>query len=310
MSEVAKKHVTPRDAGAPPGAASAAESGAMLAICYLFVGVATVLVSIPFVWLVIAAFKSNDDFLKYPFLPSGSGFMGVAWDRLTVEHFQNLFKGAGTEDAGMWRAVLNSFFLASVTAVVATLACAMGGYALACLEFRGKKFISWLVMAAVIIPPPLLIAPGFQVLFQLGLLDSFAGLILPAAAPAFGVYLFRQATLASVPKELLEAARMDSCGEIRAFFKIVLPLVQPMVAAFLLITFLAMWNNFLSPQVVLQSPKMFPLSVKIAQLKNVYYQDYGLLMAGTLVSILPVAALFLVLQKDFVAGLTSGAVKG
>lgn len=310
MTQMAAKPDRQRETEVPPGAPSAAESTAMLTVCYAFVAIATVLVSIPFVWLLIAAFKSNDDFLKNPFLPSGSGFLGVAWDRLTLSHFDDLFKGAGTEDASMGRAVLNSVFLASVTAVLATLACAMGGYALACLEFRGKKFISWLVMAAVIIPPPLLIAPGFRVLFQLGLLDTFAGLILPAAAPAFGVYLFRQATRASVPKELLEAARMDSCGEIRAFFKIALPLVQPMIAAFLLITFLAMWNNFLSPQVVLQSPKMFPLSVKVAQLKNVYYQDYGLLMAGTLVSILPVAALFLVLQKDFVAGLTSGAVKG
>lgn len=310
MTRTGAKPLVSRATAAPPGAPSAAESTLMLAVCYVFVGVALVLVSIPFVWLVIAAFKSNDDFLKYPFLPGGGGFLGVAWDRLTVAHFSDLFRGTGDEDATIGRALLNSVFLASVTAVLATLSCAMGGYALACLEFRGKKFISWLVMAAVIIPPPLLIAPGFRVLFQLGLLDTFAGLILPAAAPAFGVYLFRQATLASVPKELLEAARMDSCGEIRAFFKIVLPLVQPMIAAFLLITFLAMWNNFLSPQVVLQSPKMFPLSVTIAQLKNVYYQDYGLLMAGTLVSILPVAALFLVLQKDFVAGLTSGAVKG
>lgn len=289
----------------PADALSASDSRAGLILCYLFVGLATLLVSIPFIWLICAAFKNSDDFLKYPFLPRGDGFLGIAWDRLTLNNFRNLFASAGVA-----RAALVSVMLSSVTAVLATLSCAMGGYALACLEFRGKRLISWLVLAAVIIPPPLLIAPGFRVLFQLGLLDTFAGLILPAAAPAFGVYLFRQATLASVPKELLEAARIDSCGEIRAFFKIVLPLVQPMVAAFLLLTFLAVWNNFLTPQVVLQDDLKFPLSVMIAKLKNTYYQDYGLLMAGTLVSILPVAVLFLVLQKDFVAGLTSGAVKG
>jgi ABC-type glycerol-3-phosphate transport system permease component len=148
------------------------------------------------------------------------------------------------------------------------------------------------------------------VLFSLDLLDSFAGLILPAVAPAFGVFLFRQAVLSSVPKELIEAARSDGCGEVRTFFRIVLPLVRPMTSAFLLITFLATWNNYLTPQIVMQSEGKFPLAVMIAQLKNVYYQDYGLLMAGTLFSIVPVAALFLFLQKDFVAGLTSGAVKG
>jgi multiple sugar transport system permease protein len=276
-----------------------------LALCYLLAFAASALVCVPFLWLVCASLKNNTDFFMHPFLPTGEGFLGIAWDRLTLEHFHNLFRSAG-----VGRALLNSVLISSLTAVIATLACAMGGYALACLHFRGKTFVTWLVLAAVVIPPPLLIAPGFSVLFQLGLLDTFAGLILPAAAPAFGVFLFRQATLAAVPRELLEAARMDSCGEFRAFFSIALPLVQPMVAAFLLITFLGAWNNFLAPQVVLQSPGKYPLSVMIAQLKNVYYQDYGLLMAGTLVSILPVAGLFLVLQRDFVSGLTSGAVKG
>ncbi|MDX2131831.1 MAG: carbohydrate ABC transporter permease [Planctomycetota bacterium] len=276
-----------------------------LLACYILVIVATVIIAVPFVWLVCASFKSNADFLLYPFLPRGEGVLGVAWDRLTLDHFRSLFR-----EAGVGRALLNSLVLSSVTAVLATLVCAMGGYALASLEFAGRRLVSNVVMAAVVIPSPLLIAPGFQVLYRLGLLDSYAGLILPAIAPAFGVYLFRQATLSSVPRELLEAARMDACGEVRAFFRVVFPLVQPMVAAFLLMTFLATWNNFLSPQVVLQTPEKMPLAVMIAQLKNVYYQDYGLLMAGTLASILPVGALFLLLQKDFVTGLTSGAVKG
>lgn len=274
-------------------------------LCYVLVSGASVLVLVPFVWLVCAALKTNEDFFVYPFLPSGEGFLGIAWDRLTTRNFRALFA-----EAGFGRALLNSVMLSSVTAIVATLVCAMGGYALAMLEFRGRRLVSWLVLGALIIPPPLLVAPGFQILFSLSLLDHPLGLILPAAAPAFGVYLFRQATIAGVPRELLEAARMDGCGEVRAFFKIVLPLVQPMVAAFLLITFLGMWNNFLSPQIVMQTPGKFPLSVMIAQLKNVYYQDYGLLMAGTLVSIAPVAGLFLFMQRDFVAGLTSGAVKG
>jgi ABC-type glycerol-3-phosphate transport system permease component len=266
---------------------------------------AAVFVLVPFAWLVCASLKGNADFFTSPFLPRGDGFLGVAWDRVTLDNFRNLFA-----QTGIARALLVSALLSSVTAVLATRVCAMAGYALARLEFVGKRLAAWLVLAAIIVPPTLLVAPGYQVLFRLGLLDTVWGLVLPAIAPAFGVYLFRQAVLAGVPRELLEAARMDGCGDVRAFFRVVLPLVQPMVSAFLLLGFLGTWNNFLTPQVVLQDPGKFPLAVSIAQLKNVYYQDYGLLMAGTVFAVLPVAVLFLLLQRDFVAGLTRGAVKG
>jgi ABC-type glycerol-3-phosphate transport system permease component len=129
-------------------------------------------------------------------------------------------------------------------------------------------------------------------------------------APAFGVFLFRQSMINSVPGDLMEAARIDGCGEIRMFFTIIMPIVRPMLGAFLLITFLGCWNNFIGPQIVLQTPEKFPLAVAIAQLKGLYATNYGLLMAGTLVSIVPVLALFLLLQKEFIAGLTAGAVKG
>ena len=131
-----------------------------------------------------------------------------------------------------------------------------------------------------------------------------------ALAPAFGVFLFRQALLNSVPHELIEAARIDGAGEIRIFFTLVVPLIRPMIGAFLLITFLGVWNNFVAPQVVMQSPERFPLSVAINNLRGIYGSDYGLIMSGTIVSIAPVMCLFLLLQKEFISGLTSGAVKG
>jgi multiple sugar transport system permease protein len=166
------------------------------------------------------------------------------------------------------------------------------------------------VLGALIIPASLLIAPSYRLLWQLGLLNSYAGLILPALAPAFGVFLFRQAMLNTVPKELQESARIDGAGELRIFFTIVVPLVRPMIGAFLMITFLAAWNNFIGPQIVLQQPEIFPLSVTINNLRGIYATDYGLIMSGTLLSIAPVMCLFLLLQKEFISGLTSGAVKG
>ncbi|MDX2017585.1 MAG: carbohydrate ABC transporter permease [Planctomycetota bacterium] len=260
---------------------------------------------LPFVWLICAAFKKNEDFFVSMFLPPGDGFLGVGWDRLTFEHMVNL-----TTKLGLARAALNSIFLSSVTAVVATLLCAMAGYALARLRFKGSGLVSAFVVAMVAIPWPLLLAPGYRVLYQMGLLDTFTGLILPAVAPAFGVFLFRQATRSSVPTAMIEAARVDGCGEIMIFFRIALPMVRPMIGAFMLVTFLGMWNNFIGPQVVLQSPDKFPLAVAVAQLRGVYYQEYGLLMAGTLLAIVPVLGLFLMLQREFISGLTSGAVKG
>ncbi|MEL7086934.1 MAG: carbohydrate ABC transporter permease [Planctomycetota bacterium] len=246
------------------------------------------------------------------------GLLGRAWGLLTLDNFDRLFNGVPPSndpqgepvDTGIWRAIINSFFFASVSAVLATLGGAMGGYALAKFRFRGRSAIDNTVLAALVIPGALLIAPGYQLLYWLGMLDSYIGLILPGIAPAFGVYLFRQAMITSLPNEMMEAARIDGCGEIKMFFQMALPMVRPMAGAFLLITYLGAWNNFIGPQIILSTPEKYPLAVWISQQKNLYGTDYGLIMAGTLVAIAPVLVLFLMLQKEFIAGLTAGAVKG
>lgn len=274
------------------------------ALTYSVLTAAALITAAPLVWMLCASFKTNEDFFTSLFLPmSESG--GVAWDRVTVGHYLRLF----TEHS-FARAILNSVFLSSASAVAATLVASMAGYALARFDFPGRRLVLVLVMGILVVPGVVLLAPSYQLLFKLGLLDSFAGVILPAIAPAFGVYLFRQATMTSVPMQLLEAARIDGAGELRIYFEIALPLLRPMVGAFLLITFLGTWNNFITPQIVLQTPERFPLAVAVSQLRGVYYQDYGLQMAGTLVSVVPVLGLFLLLQSEFIAGLTSGAVKG
>jgi len=261
----------------------------------------------PFFYLICSAFKTKAAFFSSYFLPRGAGFLGIDWHGFTLEHFRILFTDPSLR---FGRSLLNSIFFASVSSIMATLFCAMGGYALAKFSFRGSKFITGAVLVSLIIPGPLLLAPGYQLIYRLGMLDSFAGLIIPGLAPAFGIFLFRQAMINSIPRDLMEAARIDGCGEIRMFFTIILPLTKPMAGAFLLITFMGAWNNFIGPQIILQSPENFPLAVSIAQLKGLYGTDYGLLMAGTLVSVMPVMLLFIMLQKDFISGLTAGAVKG
>lgn len=275
-----------------------------LRVTYAALMIAAGVMSVPFLWMACASVKTNEDFFTSLFLPldeSGS----IAWARITGRNYLRLFT---EHDFG--RAMLNSVFLSSTTAVLATLTAAMAGYALARFEFRGRALVTAVVFGVLVVPGAVLLAPAYQLLFQLSLLNTFTGLILPAAAPAFGVFLFRQGVKSSVPVQLLEAARIDGAGEIRIFFEIALPLLRPMTGAFLLITLLASWNNFIMPQVVLQTPERFPLAVAVAQLRGVYYQDYGLQMAGTMVSVVPVLALFLLLQNEFIAGLTTGAVKG
>ena len=259
----------------------------------------------PFVYLLFSAFKSQDSFFSFVLWPTNGAWWDVDWDGFTLSHWKTLFF-----EAGILRATVNSFFISSVTAILATLFSAMGGYALAKYRFPGRAIVTWLVLGALVIPFALLIAPGYQLLYWLGLLDTYTGLILPGVAPAFGVYLFRQAFISSMPNALIEAARVDGANDIRIFFQIALPMVRPMIGAFLLITYLATWNNFISPQIVIQSADKLPLSVFVAQLRTPYGTQYGLIMAGTLVAVFPVLVLFLLLQRDFIAGLTAGAVKG
>ena len=274
-------------------------------VIYAVLGFFALLTLLPFVWMVCAAVKSNEDFFTSQFLPRGPGFLGIAWDHLTLDQFVRLFR-----DLPVPRALLNSLFLASVGSVFATLFCAMGGYGLSKFHFTGSRTLTAVILGTVVLPVALLLSPRFETLYHLGLVDHYLGIFLPALAPAFGLYLFRQAMINSVPADILESARLDGCGEFRIFFQIVLPIVRPMVSAYLIISFIAIWNDYITPQIMLQSPERQPLSVVIFSLKGLYTDDYGLLMAGTLVSIAPVMLLFFLLQREFISGLTSGAVKG
>jgi multiple sugar transport system permease protein len=265
-----------------------------------------IITAVPFVWMITSAFKSQGDFFSSLFLPAGPGFLGVAWGRITLDNFRALFRVIP-----MWRALLNSIFLASVCSFFATLFSAMGGYGLSKFRFRGRAGLTALVLGTCVLPAPLLLAPRFELIYHLHLLDTYSGFLLPELAPAFGIFLFRQSMINHVPAEIIESARLDGCGEIRIFFTLILPMVRPMIGAFVIITFLGVWTNFIGPQVILQTVERQPLAVIIAGLRDpIYLTDYGLVMAGALVSVAPIICLFLLLQKEFISGLTSGTVKG
>jgi ABC-type glycerol-3-phosphate transport system permease component len=268
--------------------------------------VATVML-MPFAWLVCSAFKSIDAMDRYTFLPPPSQ---ISCDNLNLDNFRSLLEKQPTLSGPVtfWRYVANSLFLASTTTVVSLFFCSLGGYALAKYRFRGRNAVMVYMLSSMAIPAVVLLAPNFEVIWRLGWMDTYKALIIPGAVSAFGIFLFRQAML-NVPNELLEAARIDGCNEFKIYLTLIMPLVRPMSGAFCLISFMGSWNAFLPPNIFLQSQSKLPLPVILNQYMGTYVQHYGIFLAGTLLAVIPPAILFFSLQREFISGLTSGAVK-
>lgn len=261
----------------------------------------------PFIWVTCAAFKDRAVLMEHTFLPPIS-----TWgETLSLDNFRRLFVSRTTleGEVAFWQFGLNSLFLASTATMIQTLFCSLGGYALAKFRFQGRRYLMLFMLGSMMLPGMLFLAPTYEMMVRLGWIDSYLALLVPGAVSAFGIFLFRQAML-SVPDSLIEAARVDGAGELRIYWQIATPLVQPMTAAFCLIVFMGQWNAFIGPQVFLQSTYKLTVPVVLSQYVTQFAEDYGLFLAGTFLSILPVAALFLALQREFIGGLTSGAVKG
>ncbi|TVR12838.1 MAG: carbohydrate ABC transporter permease [Planctomycetota bacterium] len=250
----------------------------------------------PLLYLLAASVKQTEDFHSYAFFPP--------IDRITLANFASLF---GQMD--FLRFLLNSFFVTCATVVLQLFMATLAGYALACYHFRGQKIIIIAMLVSMMIPAPVLLAPLYELLFHMRLIDTHMGLIVPGLVNVLGIFLFRQSMM-GIPRDLIQAARVDGASEFGIYWHVALPVVRPMIGAFTLIAFMGTWNSFLWPQVVLQSTDLFTLPIALNQLVGLYHDDYGALMAGTLLAVLPVIALFFMLQREFISGLTEGAVKG
>ncbi len=248
----------------------------------------------PMLWLVAATTKGPDDLFHYTFFAP----------RFSWFNYRDLFT-----TIPFLRHMMNSVFVAGAVVSVQLFFSSLAGFALAKYEFRGKRAIMVLMLATMMIPGQVIMAPLYELIYRLGLVDTYLGLIIPGAVSIFGIFLFRQSIL-QVPGELLDAGRIDGCSEFKLYWDIVMPVSRPMVGAFCLISFMGSWNSFLWPQIILHHSDRFTLPIALNQMVGLYAQQYGTLMAGTLLSVLPVVVLFMLLQKEFVAGLTAGAVKG
>jgi multiple sugar transport system permease protein len=251
----------------------------------------------PFAWMLSGSFKTQGEIMQ-------PGFGRLIPESPTIDNYHFLF-----EHVAFGGYLINTVFVASMTGLITTLVSAMGGYSLAKYNFRGKRLVTTIVLGTMLLPPVVLLAPLFKLVYALHLIDSFWALILPGAASGFGVLIMRQYLL-SVPGDLIDAGRLDGLSELRIFWSVVLPLIRPIVSALLIFTFLGAWNAYLWPMIVLRDERNYLLTVAVTNVvASIHQHEYGVMLGGTLISIAPIIILFLALQREFISGLTLGAVK-
>ena len=251
---------------------------------------------LPLLWMLSVSFMApgSASALPPPLLPAHP----------TLDNYRALFAYHG-----MGRYLLNSLLVSSAIALLALTCNLMAGYAFAKLRFAGRERLFQALIGALVIPAQVAMLPLFLLLKYLGLVNSYASVIVPGMATIFGIYLVRQYAR-SVPDELLEAARIDGAGEWHIFAKIVLPLLKPIMVTLTIFTFLAAWNDFMWPLIVLTGQEHYTLPLALASLAREHSGDNELMMAGSVVTVLPVLLLFLALQRHYLQGLLMGSVKG
>lgn len=268
-------------------------------VTYVFLGVATLLALFPVYWLVISSLKPQSQFAN-PF-PS-----------IESLYFDNYVLAFTQSGVAVW--LMNSTIIAILTTLLGLLVCSLAAFAFARYQFRGKNVLFAAVIATVAIPDYITLIPVFVIERQLGLLNTFAAVVLPLSASALGLFLMRQ-YFSQLPVELFDALRIDGGGEWRAYWSVAMPLVRPGLGAAGLLIFLGAWNAYLLPLVVLRSPQFFTMPLGLAatqsqlQQGNQSIDPWAILTVGSVVSIIPLAVCLIVMQRSFISGLTSGAVK-
>ena len=249
----------------------------------------------PLVWMVSASLMRPGEASDFPppFFPS----------KPTFGNYRELFTRLS-----IGRPVANSLIISVLSTLSVLLVDSMAGYAFAKLRFRGRDRIFGILLAALVIPAPVAMLPLFLMLRSVGLVNTYAGAALPSVAGIVGIFLIRQFAR-SIPDDLIEAARIEGAGELRIYWRIVLPLLRPVLATLAIITFLATWNDFVWPLVILTDETRYTLPVALAGLVGEHSADIELMMAGSVLTVLPVLLLFLVLQKQYIEGITLGGVK-
>lgn len=270
---------------------------------YLVLGAIALLMLLPLLWLFSTSLKSPmEDIFQYPpqFIP----------EQPTLENFAKVWTDFGNR-VSFLRYFWNSTLVAGLTVALNLLFCSLAAYPLARLKFRGREVIFSLTVATIMIPFQIVMIPLYVLMVQLGLKGSYLGLILPALASAFGIFLMRQAFL-GVPKELEEAARIDGCTELGIWWHIMMPAVRPALVTLAIFTFIGSWSDFLWPLIILDisDPQSLTLPIGVSLLADGRSLDWRLISAASVLSVLPVLLFFLMLQRYVVPTDAGSGVKG
>jgi multiple sugar transport system permease protein len=255
---------------------------------------------LPVAWVLIASTKNNTQlFNTFTFAPNGSLWSNV---RALSSYAGGVF----------WHWILNTAIYAGGGAALSTVVSAMAGWALAKYRFRGRSTIFNMLIAGVLVPPVVLAVPQYLLLAKVGLTNTYWSVLLPSILSPYGIYLARIYVMSAVPDEVIESARVDGCPEGRLFARIAVPMMVPGLVTIFLFQFVAVWNNFLLPFIMLSDENKFPLTVGLYTLLNRGSSApslYSLVVTGSLLSIIPLIILFLLLQRYWRTDIASGAVK-
>ena len=265
-------------------------------VLYLILILGALLTLTPFIWMVSASFMADGHSSVFPprFWP----------DQFTLEQYTNLFSRLNTTVN-----FINSLFLSTIVTLISLFFNSMAGYAFAKYRFKGKDKLFNVLLSSMIIPAQVTMLPLFLMLKYMGVLNTYLAIIIPGMANIFGIFLIRQYVL-SIPDSLIEAGRIDGASEFQIYVRIILPQAKPILITLAIFSFLGTWNDFLWPLIALTDSSMFTLPVALANLMGEHTKDPELMMAGSVLTILPVIILFLALQKYYIRGIMAGSVKG
>jgi multiple sugar transport system permease protein len=269
---------------------------ALQALLYAALGTLAAATLAPLLWMVSVSLMPPGEATALPprLLPSAP----------TLENYRALFTRLH-----LARSFANSLLLAGAATAISLVLNALAGYAFARLRFRGRDRLFRLLLAALVVPGQIGMLPLFLLLKELGLVNSYLGVLVPGLASIFGIFLVRQYCL-GIPQSVLDAARVDGAGELRIWWSIVLPLCRPILATLAIFTFMGTWNDFLWPLIVLTDEDLHTLPVSLANLLGEHAQDLELMMAGSVLTVLPVVVLFAAFQRQYIQGIVSGSVRG
>ncbi|WP_448378933.1 carbohydrate ABC transporter permease [Fervidobacterium sp.] len=262
----------------------------------LFLGFWALSTLFPLYWMVQTAFTPEKDIRQVPprLFPS----------RPTLDNFKELFSYPQ-----IWSWALNSLLISVSITFGSVLTCSAAAYAFAKMRFPGRKLLFTLIVSTILVPPQVTLLPAFLIINKFGLLDTLWAVIIPSLASPYIIFMMRQYMFV-IPQDYVDAAKVDGASEWRIYLRIMLPMSKPVIAAASIFTFISSWNGFLWPLIVLNTPSKYPLTVGLATLQRLELNQFGLQMAGSLFSAVPMLIIFFAFQKYFVKGLMTGATKG